>query len=59
VAQGAKAVQFGDERLRYDPTNYLIVSLDVPVVSQVVEASADKPYLGLKLDSSIIEIQQL
>jgi AraC-like DNA-binding protein len=50
VAQGAKEVQFGDERLRYDPANYLLISLDVPVVSQVVEATPEKPYLALKLD---------
>lgn len=50
IAQGAKEVQMGDERFRYDPANFLLSSLDVPVVSQVVEASAKKPYLGLKFD---------
>ncbi|MBS1956699.1 MAG: AraC family transcriptional regulator [Cyanobacteria bacterium SZAS-4] len=50
VAQGAKEVTFGEERLRYDPAHYLLISLDVPVVSQVVEATPEKPYLGLKLD---------
>jgi len=41
VAQGAKEVNFGDERLRYDSSNYLLISLDVPVVSQVVEATLE------------------
>lgn len=50
VAQGAKEVHFREERLRYDPANFLLISLDVPVVSRVVEASPAKPYLGLKLD---------
>lgn len=50
IAQGAKEVQLGDERYRYDPAHYLLCSLDLPVVSQVVEASAEKPFLGLKLD---------
>lgn len=50
IAQGAKEVQLGDERLRYDPNHYLLTSLDVPVVSQVVEATPEKPYLGLKLE---------
>lgn len=50
IAQGAKDVQMGDERFRYDPANYLLCSLDVPVTSQVVEASAKKPFLGLKLE---------
>ncbi|MCA9803595.1 MAG: AraC family transcriptional regulator [Cyanobacteria bacterium HKST-UBA02] len=50
IAQGAKEVQLGDERLRYDPNHYLLTSLDVPVISQVVEATPVKPYLGLKLE---------
>lgn len=50
IAQGAKEVQFGDERLRYDPSNYLLTSLDSPVTSQVVEATTETPYLGLKLE---------
>lgn len=50
IAQGAKQVQMGEELFRYDPSHFLLCSLDVPVVSQVVEASAEVPYLGLKLD---------
>jgi AraC-like DNA-binding protein len=50
VAQGAKEVMFGEERLRYDPIHYLLISLDVPAMSHVVEATTEKPYLALKLD---------
>lgn len=50
IAQGAKEVTFGEERLRYDPNNYLLTSLDVPVISQVVEATPEKPYLGFKIE---------
>jgi len=50
IAQGAKVVQMGDDSFRYDPANYLLCSLDVPVVSQVVEATENQPYLGLKMD---------
>lgn len=50
IAQGAKEVLLGEERFRYDPANYLLCSLDVPVVSQVVDATPEKPYLGLKFD---------
>ena len=50
IAQGAKEVQMGEELFRYDPENFLLSSLDVPVVSQVVEASSEIPFLGLKLD---------
>jgi len=50
IAQGAKQVQFGDETLHYDPYNYLLVSLDVPTVSQVLEASPELPHLALRLE---------
>lgn len=50
IAQGAKEVQLGDERYRYDPAHYLICALDVPIISQVVEATPEKPYLSLKLN---------
>ncbi len=50
IAQGAKEVQMGDETLRYDCANYLISSLAVPVISRVVEATKEAPYLSLKLD---------
>jgi len=56
IAQGAKEVQLGDDRYRYDPAHFLLVSMDVPVVSQVVEASQQTPYLGLKLEIDPVQI---
>jgi AraC-like DNA-binding protein len=50
IAQGAKRVLLGEQVYRYDPGNYLVVSVDVPIVGQVIEASAEAPYLGVKLD---------
>ena len=50
IAQGAKEVQMGDEKFRYDPKNFLLSSLDVPVVSKIVQATAETPFLGLKMD---------
>ncbi|MET0752789.1 MAG: AraC family transcriptional regulator, partial [Pyrinomonadaceae bacterium] len=56
IAQGSKQVLLGDEVFRYDSGHYLISSIDLPVVSNIVEASEEKPYLSfrLNLDSSII-----
>lgn len=50
IAQGSKEVLLGDEVYRYDPSQYLLTSMDLPVVSQVVKASVAKPYLGFKLE---------
>ena len=45
VAQGAKQVLLGEETYRYDQANYLVTSIDLPVSSQVVDASPERPYL--------------
>ena len=56
IAQGAKDVLLGDEWFHYDPAHYLISTLGLPAVGQVVEASPERPYLGLRLslDPSVV-----
>ena len=50
VIQGGKQVLVGEEVLRYDPGNYLLFTVDLPVVFRVEEASKEMPYFGLRLD---------
>ncbi|CAN5556574.1 AraC family transcriptional regulator [soil metagenome] len=50
IAQGTKSIQVGDDVYQYDAADFLLCSMDLPVVTQVVKASAGKPYLGVKLD---------
>lgn len=50
VVQGSKQVAVGDEVYFYDANRYLVVSVEVPFVGQVVEASPDTPYLCAKLE---------
>ena len=56
IAQGSKQVLLGEELFRYDPGHYLISTVDLPIVSQVVEASKERPYLSfrLNLDTSLV-----
>ncbi|HKX26544.1 MAG TPA: AraC family transcriptional regulator [Blastocatellia bacterium] len=56
IAQGTKQVLLGAELLRYDPGHYLISTVDLPLVSRVVEASEKKPYFSfrLNLDGSLV-----
>lgn len=56
VAQGRKEVQIGTDILTYDPSHYLLTSVDLPTVTRVSEASQDAPCLAvsLKLDISIV-----
>jgi AraC-like DNA-binding protein len=56
VAQGAKEVLLADETYRLDPAQFLLVSIDLPVAARVVEASADRPYLAVRiaLDPAVV-----
>jgi AraC-like DNA-binding protein len=42
-------VLLGSELFRYDTENYLLVSMQLPLVSRIVEASEDDPYLAFRL----------
>jgi len=59
VAQGRKRVIAGDRVLNYDATNFLVVSVDTPVIGQVVEATPEAPYLCMKLELDAAEISAL
>lgn len=59
VAQGAKRVMLGDDTYRYDGQHYLITSVHLPTIVQVIEASPEKPYLGLRLKFDLREVSQL
>ena len=50
VAQGRKQALLGEEVFQYDPGNYLIYTLDLPLTFQVKEASIERPYLGFRLN---------
>lgn len=56
VVQGEKQMLVGGEAYPYDIDRFLVTSLDLPANSQIVEASPDKPCLGLglKLDLRIV-----
>lgn len=49
VLQGTKSLTLGQEVYRYGVGDYLVVSLDLPVVSRVTKASPGTPHLGLGL----------
>jgi AraC-like DNA-binding protein len=59
IAQGAKRVVLGDDTYVYDARHFLITSVDLPTVWQIIEASREKPCLGLRLKLDQREISQL
>ena len=46
VAQGAKRAVLGDQVFEYVAGQYLIVGIELPLVTNVVRASKDQPFLG-------------
>ncbi|MDH4561722.1 AraC family transcriptional regulator [Pseudomonas sp. BN411] len=59
VVQGRKKVLLGDETYYYGPSEYLVVSVDLPVIGQVTEASPEVPFLSLRLELDPKEISTL
>jgi AraC-like DNA-binding protein len=56
---GRKRVLIGDAGFVYDHAQYLVVSVDLPVTGMVLEASAEDPYLCLKLDLDVAVLGEL
>ncbi len=50
IAQGNKEIVVGEERFRYDPAHYLLNTVELPIVSHVIEASRAQPYLSFRLN---------
>lgn len=59
VAQGAKQMLVGEDAYPYDPDHFLINSIDLPASSQVIEASPEKPCVGLVLKLDLHMLAEL
>lgn len=59
IVQGRKKVLLEDDVYQYAPSQYLAVSVDLAVIGQVTQASADEPYLCLQIDIDPHQISEL
>lgn len=59
AAQGVKRVLLGGDTYVYDAHHFLVTSVDLPTVAQVIKASPDRPCLALMLKLDQREISQL
>ena len=59
IGQGRKRLFLGEDLYVYDAHRFLITSVDLPVVTQIMEASPEKPYLGLTMELDLRMIGQL
>ncbi|MER2015678.1 AraC family transcriptional regulator [Pseudomonas simiae] len=59
IVQGRKQVLVGTTTYVYDAANYLVASVDIPVMGSVIEASEAEPYLCLVLDLDMQVLSEL
>jgi|SRR5580658_2659201 AraC-like DNA-binding protein len=59
VVQGRKRALLNNEVFQYDALNYLVVSVTLPAMGQVLEATPEHPYLSLRLNLDLEQIARL
>jgi AraC-like DNA-binding protein len=59
VAQGSKRVDLGQTTFLYHQSRFLLTSIDLPIVSQVVEASEAKPLLAMAINLQMPVVREL
>lgn len=59
IVQGSKTVWLGDREIVYGPLSYLVSSVHLPVLGQVKMASADEPFLTIRVDVDPQEVTEL
>jgi AraC-like DNA-binding protein len=59
IAQGRKRVELGRNIFIYDASRFLLTSVDLPVVSRVIEASEEVPCLALSLKLEMPAVREL
>lgn len=59
VVQGAKWAMFGDRRLDYRAGQALVVSVEMPALGTVCEASPSEPYLGVIIEFDLSAMREV
>ena len=59
IAQGRKRVDLGRTTFIYDASRFLLTSIDLPVVSRVIEATEQVPCLALSLKLEMPMVREL
>jgi len=59
VVQGQKQIFLGERAYTYNPHNYLVVPMALPLEMEVTQATPNNPILGLGLDLDLTTISEL
>ncbi|MDQ0874370.1 AraC-like DNA-binding protein [Paenibacillus sp. V4I3] len=56
ILQGTKKIQLGQDTIYYGAGDYLVSLFDIPASGQVIGATRQSPYIGLRIDLTAEEI---
>jgi AraC-like DNA-binding protein len=59
ISQGSKQLRLGDQTVTYGPGEYLVTSIDLPVIGRFTEATQEAPALGVGMDITASAIAEL
>lgn len=59
ILQGKKRVVLGEDAYYYETDQFLVSSLDLPIIANIVEATEEKPYIGITYRLNQKEIANL
>ncbi|WP_149743993.1 AraC family transcriptional regulator [Rhizobium sp. NFACC06-2] len=59
VLQGAKEIRLGESRLDYRAAECLVVSIELPAKSRIVEASPEAPFVGVNIDLDVAIMREV
>jgi AraC-like DNA-binding protein len=59
VAQGKKRVVLGEIAYIYDPSQYVVASVDLPLLGSILQASTEHPFLCVSLDLDLKVLSEL
>lgn len=59
IVQGKKRVLLEHDIYQYQPSEFLVASVDLPVIGQITEATKEKPYLCLQIELDLLELTEL
>ena len=59
VTQGRKQTRVGEDVFHYDPDHYLVTSVPLPVVSRILEASEERPFLSLVVSIELELVREI
>ena len=59
VGQGSKCAYMDEQAFCYNPKNYLILSAPLPLESQIMEASPEKPFLSMSVNIDVPDLRAM